>query len=89
MIMSIVSLKDLLDLFCMGLAECGGKARRVEVQRWIGDYTEQMGMKFTTHDYLDSQWQYKCGWVIQELQKQNVIVQTPGPSNTTLWTFSN
>ena len=84
-----LALKDLPDLFGMALSELGGKARRVEVQRWIGDYVRQNDLNWTTHDYLDVNWQYKVGWAIELLSKQGVIVKNPGPGNINRWSFSS
>ena len=85
----ILTLKDLPDLFCMALTQLNGKARRVEIQRWISNYVEQNGLKWTKHDYLDVNWQYKVGWAIDTLFKQNVIMKNPGPGKTNQWSFSN
>ena len=85
----ILTLKDLPDLFCMGLTKLGGKARRVEVQRWIGNYVKQNDLEWTENDYLESNWQYKVGWAIEVLSKQNVIMKNPGPGKTNKWSFSN
>ena len=84
----ILTLKDLPDLFCMGLTQLGGKAKRVEVKRWIDNYVRKNDLNWTTHDYLESNWQYKVGWAIAKLQNQGVIIQNPGPGNTNRWSFS-
>jgi len=84
-----LTLKDLPDLFAMALTQLGGKARRVEVQRWIGNYIDENDLSWTTHDYLDSNWQYKIGWAIDKLQNQGVIMQNPGPGSTNRWSFSS
>ena len=88
MTMNLLTLKDLPDLFCMALTQLNGKARRVEIQRWIGAYVNQNDLKWTTADYLESNWQYKIGWAIDILSKQNVIVKNPGRGKTISWSFA-